>query len=303
MSKRLAISMILLTGGLAFLPTLIAPAASLNSGGDESQQDKWNNAVPLAYVGKKPSGPTPRRDISGIWGAAGLAGIQATGALEHPAIFPGKRGAGEGGRPDETGIINPLPYTPLGLTALKANKPLEGVRQVPAELSNDPGQRCDPIGFPYMELYALRTIDLIQTPRKVLLLDELYGYWRNIWTDGRALPKDPPPRWNGYSVGKWVDDYTFVVETVGLNPKTWLDHAGRPHSDELQVEERFHRLDYDDMQLTVKITDPKMYTDPWLGLNNFPLHLLPPDFDIPELLCAPSEMEDYDKQISNPLAP
>jgi hypothetical protein len=154
-----------------------------------------------------------------------------------------------------------------------------------------------------MELWELRTLNLIQTVKQVVLLSPFYGNYRVIWTDGRELPKDPDPRWNGYSVGNWVDDYTFVVETVGLNPKTWLDHAGRPHSADLRVEERFHRVDHDTMELTMTIDDPKMYTQPWLALNKFPLHLQRPDFDIPELLCAPSEMAEYNKQIGSEVLP
>jgi hypothetical protein len=234
--------------------------------------------------------------------------------FEHPALFPQKDGAVEGGREagagaegghlDETGIEHPLPYTPFGLAALKANKPSgPGVRQVPAALSNDPLDQCDPIGFPRIEFFELRTIDLVQTADKVIFLNEWYGNWRIIWTDGRELPKDPEPRWNGYSVGKWVDDDTFVVETVGLNPRTWLDHAGRPHSADLRVEERFHRVDHDNMELTVTIDDPKMYAQPWVGLNKFPLHLLPADFDIPELLCSPIDMAEYNRQVSKAVLP
>ena len=157
------------------------------------------------------------------------------------------------------------------------------------------------MGFPRMELFELRTIELAQTANQVIYLNQWYGNWRIIWTDGRELPKDPDPRWNGYSVGKWVDDYTFVVETVGMNPRSWLDHAGRPHSDALRVEERFHRVDHDNMELTVTIDDPMMYTKPWLGINKFPLHLLPSDFDMPELLCSPIDMAAYNRKISNSL--
>ena len=57
--------------------------------------------------------------------------------------------------------------------------------------------------------------------------------YRAIWTDGRALPKNPDPRWYGYSVGRWEDDYTFVVETVGLDDRTWLDNSGDPHGTRL----------------------------------------------------------------------
>jgi hypothetical protein len=302
MSKRL-VSMVALITGLTFSPILSAQTAAPKAAGDEAAQGKWDNSPPprSAYAGKKPSGPAPRRDISGIWDAAGTLGT--SGAAEHPALLPGGKGA-EGGRPDETGITHPIPYTPLGLEALKANKPSgPGVRQVPAALANDPGDRCDPLGFPYMELWEFRTIELVQTANQVLFLNGFYGNWRKIWTDGRELPKDPEQRWNGYSVGKWVDDYTFVVETIGLNPKSWIDHAGRPHSDELRVEETFHRVDHDTMELTLKIIDPKMYTEPWLALNKLPLHLQPPDFDIPELLCSPSEMAGYNNDIGTVVLP
>ena len=305
MSKRVA-SMITLIAGFSFSLALHSQTAPPNAAGDEVQQEKWNNVPPpkSAYLGKK-SAPAPRRDISGIWDAAEAdGGRQITGALEHPAVLPGGKGI-DGGQTDEAGIVHPLPYTPLGLAALKANRPSGiGVRQVPAALGNDPANKCDPIGFPRMELWQLRTIELVQAANQVIFLSPAsYGNFRIIWTDGRAFPKDPEPRWNGYSVGKWLDNYTFVVETVGMNPKSWLDQAGRPHSEDLRVEERFHRVDHDNMELTLTIIDPKMYTQPWLGLNKFPLHLQRPDFDIPELLCSPSEMADYNKDFGDAVLP
>jgi hypothetical protein len=285
MSKRLIVAIVAVLAAGMFFPLLRA------------QDEKWNRIPPprSAYAGKKSSGPAPRRDISGIWDSGQVLGT--SGATEHPALLPGGLGS-EGGRPDETGIAKPLPYTPLGLEALKANKPSgPGVRQVDSVLTNDPAGKCDPLGFPYMFLWELRTIDVVQTARHVIMLSPFYGNYRVIWTDGRELPKDPDPRYNGYSVGKWADDYTFVVETTGMNPKTWIDHAGRPHSDQLQVEEIYHLVDRDTIELTMKITDPKMYTEPWLALNKLPLHLQPPDFDIRELLCSPSEFADYNNQV------
>ena len=306
MSKCFAVSIIALLAGLALTPVLGAQTAAPKAAGVEPKPDLWNTIPPIkpAYAGKK-SAPAPRRDISGVWDAAEAdGGRQPSGAIEHPALIK-PRGQGiEGGQPDEKGIMHPLPYTPEGLEALKANQPSgPGVRQVPSVLSNDPMDLCDPVGFPRTELYELRTIELVQTENKVIYLNQFYGSWRVIWTDGRELPKDPESRWNGYSVGKWVDDYTFVVETAGLNPKTWLDHAGRPHSDQLRVEETFHRVDHDNMELTVTIIDPKMYSEPWQGLNKFPLHLQAPGFDIQEFLCSPSEMAEYNKQVGNVVAP
>jgi hypothetical protein len=301
MFKRLPIffvAVIALAYSFATAQTTL-PTAAINQAAQA--QEKWNNVPPpkSSYAGKKP-GLAPRRDISGIWDAAAEdGGRQTSGSEEHPALYPGGKGS-EGGHADETGIMHPLPYTPAGLVALKANRPSgPGVRQAPAATSNDPADRCDPLGFPYMELWELRTLNLIQTAKQVILLSPFYGNYRIIWTDGRELPKDPEPRWNGYSVGKWVDDYTFVAETIGLDPKSWIDHAGRPHSDELRVVETFHRVDHDNLELTMQIIDPKMYTEPWLALNKFPLHLQRPDFDIPELLCSPTEMADYNKDVGD----
>ncbi len=306
MSKRLMIAVLALLAGLIIPSALHAQdASSPNAGGSSAQPDKWNSIPPIkpSYAGKK-SAPAPRRDISGVWDAAEAdGGRQPSGALEHPALLK-PRGQGiEGGQPDETGIMRPLHYTPEGLEALKANKPSgPSVRQVPAALANDPGDQCDPLGFPRTELYELRTIELVQTANQVIFLNQFYGNYRVIWIDGRELPKDPEPRWNGYSVGKWVDDYTFVVETVGLNPRSWIDHAGRPHSEDLRVEERFHRVDHDNMELTVIINDPKMYTESWQGLSKFPLHLQPAGFDMSELLCSPIDMAEYNKQVGNAVA-
>jgi hypothetical protein len=306
MSKRMVVSIGTLLAGLTLSPIARAQIAPSSAAGNQSKPATWDSIPPIkpAYAGKK-SAPAPVHDISGIWDAAEAdGGRQPSGALEHPALTAPRGQGVEGGRTDETGIMRPLHYTPAGLEALKANKPSgPSVRQVPAALANDPVDQCDPMGVPRMELYELRTIELAQTANQVIYLNQFYGGWRVIWTDGRELPKDPEPRWNGYSVGKWVDDYTFVVETVGLNPRSWLDHAGRPHSDDLRVEERFHRVDHDNLELTVTIYDPKMYTEPWQGLNKFPLHLQPLGFDISELLCSPVDMAEYNKQVGSEVVP
>jgi uncharacterized protein (TIGR02246 family) len=269
---------------------------------EEIKIDKWNS-LPLRgrdYAGLK-SAPAPRRDLTGIWDATGdrsnipPPGIQINGAHEHPAILPGNR-TPPGGAPDERNIPNPLPYTPLGEATLESHKPIgQGIRAVPAELGNDPVNLCDPPGFPRMELNEFRGLEIVQLPDHVLILNQNDRTWRTIWTDGRELPADPEPRWYGYSVGKWVDDYTFVVQTVGLTEKTWLDNQGRPHSGELKVEERFHRIDNDHMELTVAINDPQMYTGPWQGLNKFPLRRQPRGFDIREMYCSPSDFAQYEK--------
>ena len=133
-----------------------------------------------------------------------------------------------------------------------------------------------------------------------MILYEFFRVWRVVWTDGREVPQNPEPRWFGYSVGKWEDDYTFVVQTSGIDERTWIDRAGRPHSSDLRVEERFHRLNYGTLELTVTINDPKMYTKPWVAMDKLPFKLQPDNFDVTEMMCSPTELAEYNKFIGDP---
>jgi hypothetical protein len=101
---------------------------------------------------------------------------------------------------------------------------------------------------------------IIQTPAIVVILFEDLSY-RQIFLDGRDLPRDPNPNWMGYSVGRWDGD-TLVVTTAGFNDRTWLDFAGHPHSEGLRMTERFRRRDFGHMELQVTIEDPTVYARP-----------------------------------------
>jgi hypothetical protein len=243
----------------------------------------WAQSGPAANPAapkSAPASPAPRRDISGIWGPEDIMeGIAPRGVKSH------------------------APFTDFGANlANKVYKPGDGPRKALITEVNDPLDGCDPAGFPRNLLFELRPFQAVQTPGRMLMLYQYQRVWRVIWTDGRALPKDPDPSWYGYSVGKWVDDYTFVVETVGTDERTWLDNAGDPHSGEMRVEERYHRLDHDTVELTVRIDDPKSYAAPWLARDKLRLKLMPVDTDILEMICAPSEAEEYKKTMVNPLS-
>ena len=250
--------------------------------------DGWGRLVPEPPKNQNPA-PAPQHSLSGIWEPANgwRDGVQAYGAKTNPS--DGK---------------HVLPMTPLGEKMFKANKPSQGITSVGARDTNDPANIfCDRLGMPRVELYNFRGLQIVQTEEQVLMLYQYDQAWRSVWTDGRDLPKDLDslePRWYGYSVGKWVDDATLVVETVGMDERTWIDNGGRPHSSELRVEERFHRVNHDILELTVTINDPKIYTKPWLALDNFPLRLQPAGFDIREMICSPSELADYLKQVAKP---
>ena len=67
----------------------------------------------------------------------------------------------------------------------------------------------------------------MQFPGQTVKLYESRPIFREIFTDGRPLPKDPNPTWQGYSIGRGDGD-DFVVETNGLNDKIWMDINGHP---------------------------------------------------------------------------
>jgi len=183
---------------------------------------------------------------------------------------------------------------------VRLNKPGNGSRSVPVAEINDPlSTMGDPSGFPRLVTFELRPVQIVHTPNQVLMLYMFEKRWRVIWTDGRELPRDPDPRWYGYSVGRWEDDTTFVVQTVGMDDRTWVDNSGSPHSTALRVEERYRRVSQNTLELTVTIDDPQVYTKPWLARNRLPLKLMPPGTDIMEMIPSASEAAAYQKFISS----
>jgi hypothetical protein len=151
--------------------------------------------------------------------------------------------------------------------------------------TDDPAASCLPEG-PRSGLAGLDPLRIIQGPNMVVVLYEA-GTFRQIFTDGRPLPKDMNPTWMGYSVGRWDGD-TFVVETAGYNDKTWLDFVGRPHTEALRITERFRRTDFGHMQLEMTFDDPNAYTRPFAikATVNFV-----PDDDLIENVCLENEKD------------
>jgi hypothetical protein len=140
-------------------------------------------------------------------------------------------------------------------------------------------------------------MEIVPTPKRIFQFFEWAHSWREIWIDGRELPKDPDPTWMGYSVGKWEGD-TLVVNSIGFDERTWLDHFGYPHSDEMRLEERYRRVDRDNMELTMTLTDPKMYSAPWVSEKK--VMRLVPNREVPELFCVPSEEQSFNRRVRNP---
>jgi len=168
--------------------------------------------------------------------------------------------------------LKDVPFQPWAAAVYKERMETKG--------KDDPNNFCLPSGIPEKEAVT-SPWKIVQTPGLIIVLYESRTIYRQIFMDGRALPKDPNPTWQGYSVGHWDGD-TLVVETSGSNGKAWLDTNGHPVTDALKVTERYHRKDFGHMDLQITIDDPKAYTMPWTITEN---PVLQPDDELIEYIC------------------
>ena len=245
---------------------------------------QWLN-YPTPGIPRLPNGkpnlaaPAPRAagkpDLSGVW------------TLEAPQCNPlepvGSCGQDYVGGPEFGDIAArlgaALPYQPWAA---------ELVKQRSAGLGkDDPVALCKPAG-------ALRLLTyppyrkILQMPGLVVILSERDVTFRQIFTDGRPLPKDPSPSFNGYSTGRWEGD-VLVVETIGFRDEIWLDRKGSPLTSAARMTERFRRTNFGNLEISVTIDDPKAYTRPW----TVKLHqVLVPDTDLLEYYCQDNEKDN-----------
>jgi hypothetical protein len=145
---------------------------------------------------------------------------------------------------------------------------------------DDPTGNCIPGGVPRSDLVGY-PYKIVPSPGMVMILYEAVHSYRQIFTDGRKLPKDPSPSWQGNSVGHWEGD-TFVVESNGFNENSWLDNGGHPGTEALHVIERFHRTDFGHLELKITVEDPRSYTKPFTVSYVLTLQ---PDTELLEYVC------------------
>jgi hypothetical protein len=168
--------------------------------------------------------------------------------------------------------LKDVPFQPWAAAAYKEHVDTLG--------KDDPNNLCLPSGIPEKDAVT-SPWKIVQTPGLIVILYESRTIFRQIFMDGRPLPKDPNPTWQGYSVGHWDGD-TLVVETSGSNGKAWLDTNGHPVTDALKVTERFTRKDFGHMDLAITIDDSKAYTKPWTVHENPTLQA---DDELIEYIC------------------
>lgn len=247
MGSRLAWALVAVT---AYLSPLTEPALA-----------QWLN-YPTPGIPRTPDGkanlaaPTPRTpdgnpDLSGIWSGPGAGGYDRniTRDLKPEDIQPWAE------------ALYQQRVRDMGKDAPRAN--------------------CLPDPFVYYHMVDLARFAEMPGLIVVLYQGTTNSVHRQIFTDGRPLPKDPSPTWMGYSVGHW-EGQTLVVDTAGFNDRGWLDIEGHPHSEALHITERFRRRDFGHMDLEITIDDPKTFRRP------FSLKIaktLVPDTDLLESIC------------------
>lgn len=215
-----------------------------------------------------PRTPGGKPDLSGVW------------YLETP---PCGDGCGDYSAAPEFADIaahlkGGLPYQPWAAELVKKRAAEIGL--------NDPVAWCRPAG-------AVRILTfppprkIVQTPGVVVILSERDVTFRQIFTDGRPLPDDPTPSWNGYSTGKWEGD-TLVVRTTGLRDGAWLDRKGNPLTDSARLTERFRRVNFGRLEIELTVDDSKAYTHPWTVTLN---QILAPDTDLLDYYCQDNEKD------------
>jgi hypothetical protein len=146
-----------------------------------------------------------------------------------------------------------LPYQPWAAALVK--------KRTAENAKDDPHVRCMPDTF--IRSYTLPHYQKwVQVPGLLVQLDEMNAMYRQIFTDGRPLPMNPNPAWNGYSSAKWEGD-TLVVESNGFRDDLWIDMSGSFISEAAKIRERIRRPNYGQMLIEVTVDDPKVYTKPW----------------------------------------
>jgi hypothetical protein len=153
-----------------------------------------------------------------------------------------------------------LPYQPWAADVVKKRMADNG--------KDDPASRCQPAGA--IRLFTFPQYrKMVQVPGLLVMLSERDVTFRQIYTDGRELPRDPQPSFHGYSSGSWDGD-TLVVRTNGFRDGTWLDRSGSPMTDAAKLTERFRRVNYGTLEIEMTVDDPKAYTAPWtVKFNQF----------------------------------
>jgi hypothetical protein len=224
------------------LPTTFAGAAKT-----QPANPKWGT---ILYRPKSP------RDLTGIW-------INQGGIGWTPGIPPGK---------GQNAPLSPA-YAKIFATHLAdaaAGRP-----------TGDPTANCLPPGMPRI-MTMTYPMEITMGTDRIMIYAEWDEQVRRIFTDGRPLPVDPDPTYNGESVGHWEGN--FLLSTAyGFKLDTNMESSGLPKSDKAIAYERIWLADDDTLRDEFTLVDPVALVKPWTVTKTF--KRAPADFEIEPYVC------------------
>ena len=217
-----------------------------------------------------PRTPDGKPDFSGLW-------IMPT-KREGNANFPGCEPVSDEFVNIAASLKEGLPYQKWAADLVKTRRSEQRV--------NDPISNCLPMGPVRLHTWN-GPKKVVQIPGLLVFMSEFGTSYRQIFTDGRPLPDDPNPSWNGYSSGKWEGD-TLVVKTNGLREGIWLDATGNPMTDAVKLTERLRRPNFGTLEIELTVDDSKAYTKPWTVKLTQSIKL---DTDLLDFVCVENEKD------------
>ncbi|HWK54106.1 MAG TPA: hypothetical protein VNR18_07040 [Hyphomicrobiales bacterium] len=214
---------------------------------------------------------------------AGVANAQQQEATARPAPRHDDGRINFGPPPGETGMwsrgtkylaVNPDSYqadqtldAPIHLEDVPLQpwaRALTKYRMETLFLASEPYTRCKVAGGPrqIMSPYGYEIVDIPELQQIYIMNISNSMSYRIIYLDGRGHPEPLRPTYFGHSIGHWEGD-TLVVDTVGMNERSWMNRDGFPNTEQLHLVERFTRTDFDTLEYVVTLDDPGVFTAPW----------------------------------------
>jgi hypothetical protein len=127
---------------------------------------------------------------------------------------------------------------------------------------------CKPAGVPGFDVLLGGALFILQSPAEVTMIFSGNAEVRHIRLNA-PHSVNPTPSWYGESVGRYEGD-TLVVDTIGLNDKTFLDNYRTPHTDKLHVTERWRLIEEGKkLEILMTIDDPDTFNQPWQALRQY----------------------------------
>ncbi len=253
--------------------------------------DYLDPATPLTPAGKPDLSAKPPRtmdnkpDLSGVWQVE----PPPPGTIER--LYGKDVASGPLATAGDDVNLHSIYFMNIFIDYKRGEEPLTpAARAAMGQRGQPAGERpalsyCLPTGMPNRWFFD-RPLTIFQTAKQLGIYYEADGYFREIHTDGRKLPLDPFPSWLGYSSGHWEGD-TLIVDSTGYNTKTRLP-GGYPHSEQMHLQERFHRRDFGHLDIDITVDDPVMLTKP---VTVKITEMLLPNSDMVEYICAEGERD------------